>query len=224
MKKLQKTSLGIVLVLLVAMLGTVAHADIGVQVFNGNTGNNQVNISTQQPGIQTQPQTVYNPQYVAVEEQVKVVPVYQFYSDTMRDHFWTIETKEAVDLQNAYTAGTSTYAYKGVAGYVYEKKVANSTPVYRFWNKKTLDHFYTISKEEKKQVEKDYKNGKDNYEYEGVAWWAPTSTTKPVYRFFDTVNFNHYYTSDASIYEQLTQLYATGQGSYRYEGIAWYWY
>ena len=222
MRKLQKTSLGVVFVLLMLIFSTVANADIGVQVVDGNS---QVNVQTQQGGTTVvQPQIVTSPQYVVVDSQIAVVPVYQFYSDTMRDHFWTITTEEAISLQNAYNMGTSTYAYKGVAGYVYQNNVANSVPVYRFWNKKTLDHFYTISETEKQQVEKDYKDGKDDYEYEGVAWWAPTSTTKPVYRFFDTVNFNHYYTSDASIYQQLTQLYATGQGSYRYEGIAWYWY
>ena len=209
-------------------MGVVANAD--VQIVNQNRGGNsqQFTTGTQQVTPQSQSfQTASNPQTITVQTQVSVVPVYQFYSATMKDHFWTIDEKEKTALVNSFANSTGTYEYKGIAGYVYNTKVAGSSPVYRFWNKLTLDHFYTADATEKKQVEANFKNKTDNYEYEGIAFYAPTTattSTKPVYRFFDLNAFNHYYTSDAGIYNSLVQMWNANTGTYRYEGISWYWY
>lgn len=53
---------------------------------------------------------------------------------------------------------------------------------------------------------------------------VPKGSSCPVYRFFDTAAFNHFYTSDEQLKETLSQSYLNGTGTYRYEGIAWYWY
>ncbi len=153
-----------------------------------------------------------------------VVPVYRFYCQFKHDYFWTTSTEEKESLEKMYRNGTETYKYQGISGYVEASSSDRNTPVYRFWNKKTTDHFYTTSSAEKKQLEKDYKSGEDDYKYEGIAWYVPKDMGKPVYRFFDTRNFNHYYTSSEDIRSSLQTAYLDGTGTYRYEGIAWYWY
>ena len=186
----------------------------------------QSNVYTGQ-SIQLQRPAVDVPKYVYIQEQAEVVPVYQFYSESMKDHFWTVDVTEKTLLENSFLSGKGSYEYKGIAGYAFKAKNSIAKPVYRFWNEKTSDHFYTADKVEKEQVEKNYKKGKDGYKYEGVAFYAPTSqaeSTKPVHRFFDELAFNHYYTSNTEIYNSLVQLYSSGSGTYRDEGIVWYWY
>ena len=155
---------------------------------------------------------------------VPTVPVYCFYSAFMRDYMYTASETERAQLTENYLTGKETYQYQSVCGYAEDSAKDWNKPVYRFWNKKTMDHFYTADEEEKKQVERDLKEGKDNYVYEGIAWYVPEWSERPVYRFYDTAAFNHYYTDDAEIKESLNHDYLAGTGTYRYEGIAWYWY
>ena len=153
-----------------------------------------------------------------------VVPVYCFYSEFMKDHMWTASENERQYLINNYYTGKETYRFQRISGYVENIPTQFNIPVYRFWNQKTTDHFYTTSENEKNQLAQDLISGKDNYEYEGIAWYVPEKTGYPVYRFFDTEAFNHYYTSSEPLKEKLSQEYLEGKGTYRYEGIAWYWY
>ena len=153
-----------------------------------------------------------------------ISPVYEFYSPYMRDYLLTSSSSEKEQLERNYYIGTETYQYDGIVSYVETASTPFNTPVYRFWNPVTCDHFYTISESEKNQVQKDLRNGTDNYEYEGIAWYSPTYSGNPVYRFFDVVNFNHYYTSNESERSSMQQDYLNGTGRWRYEGIAWYWY
>lgn len=155
---------------------------------------------------------------------VPVVPVYGFYNSYMRDYFWTTSEKEANELSLEYDWGTGNYQFIGIDGFAEMTPSDRNVPVYRFWNEKTSDHFYTTSEDEKKQLQDNLTNGKDNYEYEGISWYAPVSSGKPVYRFFDIVSYDHYYTSNEEERQQLSREYYDGSGHFRYEGIAWYWF
>ena len=207
MKRAKSLLLGIILALV--LVNSVSASTIQVITDWNEGGNNSQVITTYSPN--------------SIVTTASLTPVYQYYSSFMKDHFWTVSLDEKTVLDASYKIGTSTYEYKGVAGYAYNLEVVGSVPVYRFWNKKTLDHFYTTSLEEKKKVQEDYKKGKDDYEYEGIAWYCPSTSSKPVYRFFDVQAFNHYYTSDVNIANTLIQMYTNGTGTYRYVGVAWYW-
>ena len=74
------------------------------------------------------------------------VPVYRLYNSTTGDHFYTISEDEKNALANNSQSG---YASEGVAFYAYASQVSGSSPVYRFFNSATGDHFYTISEDEK---------------------------------------------------------------------------
>lgn len=168
------------------------------------------------------PRWDYDVEYKITE--VVMVPVYCFYSPVMKDYFWTASEKEMNQLVKDYSLGTSTYQYQGITGHVEQTPNEENVPVYRFWNKSTLDHFYTTSETEKEQLAEDLASGKDHYKYEGIAWYVPETSDVTVYRFFDERNFNHYYTADQDVKDSLYQAYMNGTSWYRYEGIAWHWY
>lgn len=44
---------------------------------------------------------------------------------------------------------TKGYFFEGVESYVYKTKIAGSTPLYRLFNAKIVDHFYTASDKER---------------------------------------------------------------------------
>ena len=150
-------------------------------------------------------------------------PVYLFYSAFMDDYFLTATESERASLERDYMNGTQTYEQFGVLGYAESYATGANVPVYRFWNKDTTDHFYTASYEEKVQTEENYNSGRDGYKYEGIAFYVPAYGCSAVYRFFNTVTFSHVYVIDESEKNSLIMDYQSGYGSWRYEGVAWYW-
>ena len=153
----------------------------------------------------------------AFADQVEgTTPLYSFYNSLEHDHFLTASSDEKDGLQNNYDP-KHPYLYEGSVWRVETRPAWNNVPVYRFFNKKTYDHFYTISESEKAALEKTLAEGKDNYVYEGIAWYAHSDTGTPVYRLFHPDLYDHYYTMDSSVKDELVS-----SGGYRYEGIAWY--
>ncbi|MCR5279766.1 MAG: InlB B-repeat-containing protein, partial [Lachnospiraceae bacterium] len=83
-------------------------------------------------------------------------------------------------------------------------------PVFRLFNTKTGEHFFTALTAEKESLLK------SGWKDEGVAFSAPEKSDKPVYRFFNTKTGEHYFTDKESDKNKLAE------EGYVYEGIAWY--
>ena len=162
--------------------------------------------------------------FAYVNYNVASTPVYLFYSTYMNDYFLTASETERATLERDFRNGTQTYEYIGILGYGEAYATDTNVPVYRFWNKETMDHFYTASEAEKDTLARTLKDGTDHYVYEGIAWYAPANDGVPVYRFFDRNAFNHYYTSSTDEYQDLSAQYLAGTSPLRYEGIGWNWY
>jgi hypothetical protein len=92
------------------------------------------------------------------------VPVYRFLN-ARGSHFYTAnEGEKAGIIQNL----PHLYTLEGIAFYVLAGPVGNAKPVYRFFQKSTLSHYFTISEEDKNQrILND-----PTMEYNGVAWYA----------------------------------------------------
>lgn len=86
-----------------------------------------------------------------------------------------------------------------------------SIPMYRLFNKYSGEHLYTRSTGERDNLKR------VGWNYEGVAWQAPTSGS-PVYRLYNRYNGEHFYTIDAGERDKISH---TG---WTYEGIAFYSY
>ena len=89
-------------------------------------------------------------------------------------------------------------------------KVYERIPVYRFYNRKTGDHMYTISEAECESLVK------AGWKAEGIACHVPKSSSKPVYRLYNKSNGDHMFT--ISIDERKAMI---GAG-WVYEGIGFY--
>ncbi len=94
--------------------------------------------------------------------------------------------------------------------------------VYRFWSPVTGSHFYTMNEWEKEKLLVDYP---DVWIYEGIVYYAyPDSSEsgcKPVHRFWSDRLSRHFYTIDENERKTLAE---EGDGTWRYEGVAFYAY
>lgn len=79
--------------------------------------------------------------YVYAFQESGTIPLYQYYSEGLGDHFYTTNKNE---LGN----GNSAYAYNGIACYVYDKQVEGTIGLYRYYNTTTGDHLYSAGKNE----------------------------------------------------------------------------
>ena len=89
------------------------------------------------------------------------------------------------------------------------KPTVKTTPMYRLYNPNSGEHFYTGSIEERDNL-----SGL-GWNYEGVAWNAPTNTGTPVYRMFNPNSGDHHYTMSQQEVEDLKAI------GWRYEGVCW---
>ncbi len=94
--------------------------------------------------------------------------VYRFWSNKTGAHFYTISESEAEELIDEYA---SVWTFEGTAFYAYPegRQPTNTKPVYRFWNKNSGAHFYTINEKEKDKLIADYPK---TFIFEGVAFYA----------------------------------------------------
>lgn len=93
------------------------------------------------------------------------VPVYRFWSETYKHHFYTISATERDNV----AANMPEWRYEGV---VYSADSAAwwpaSAPLYRFWSDTYKSHFYTTNVTEKNNIQMNM----PEWTYEGVAYYA----------------------------------------------------
>jgi hypothetical protein len=115
---------------------------------------------------------------------------------------------------NPTTTGPTSSDIQGVQA-IYGKSQATETVlgVYRYFDTSTGNHFYTISANEKAQIDRTM----PAFRYEGVQWATPDDgpDTVDVFRFYDTKTQDHFLTT--SVYERDSLI---GNSSYQYEGVA----
>ena len=85
-----------------------------------------------------------------------------------------------------------------------------SQSMYRLYNPNSGEHFYTANEAEKNHLVS------LGWNYEGVAWTAPVSSSTPVYRLYNPNAGDHHYTMN---YAEAQNLISLGWND---EGIGWY--
>lgn len=106
---------------------------------------------------------------------------------------------------HVYSDGTTC----DICGLDRDSQKIETTPMYRLYNPNSGEHFYTGSKEERNNLTA------AGWQYEGVAWNAPTKQGAPVYRLYNPNNGDHHYTMSEAERDMLV-----GVG-WQYEGVAW---
>jgi peptidoglycan hydrolase-like amidase len=128
-------------------------------------------------------------------------PIYRFYSPKYRAHFFTKSENEKNDIIKKYP--TTEWRYEGIAYYVPKASTGNQ-PIYRFYSPRYKTHFFTKSENEKNDIIKKYPT--TEWRYEGIAYYVPKASTgnRPVYRFYNTVNKAHFFTTSENEKLKLT--------------------
>lgn len=92
-------------------------------------------------------------------------PLYRFYNRVSGSHFYTASAEEASSIMAQWSA---VFSLDGQTYAVNPGPVADSIPVFRFYNVRNGSHFYTASEEERNTVMATWP---DTYTYEGPAFW-----------------------------------------------------
>jgi hypothetical protein len=153
--------------------------------------------------------------YVSPSPETTSTPVYRFFNVKKGFHFYTAS---AVERDSVIANLAKIYSYEGVAYNINSVNLANSVPLYRFFNTKNGSHFYTASVVERDSV---IANLAKIYNYEGEAYNVSTTALggTPVWRFFNAKRGAHFYTaSEAEKNSVVTNL----SSIYHLESIAFY--
>jgi len=152
-------------------------------------------------------------------------PIYRFWSEINKTHFFTISEGEKDHIIATYP--TEKWKYSGIAYNAFKANSfpAGTSPVYRFWSEINKTHFFTISEGEKDYIIATYPEEK--WKYGGIAWYAyktgnAPEGTSPVYRFWSELNKTHFFTSSEAEKDYIIATYP--EEKWKYGGIAWYAY
>lgn len=124
-----------------------------------------------------------------------------------------IKFKKMKDLENMLSSKPADSA--GIQDKLKNKvgELKKAKPLYRYWNGRSSDHFYTTNYEE-------LKGGNQDYVSEGVQCCIlpeQVEGTIPLYRYWNNGSHDHFYTTNWS------EL-GSGNGQYAYEGVQGYVY
>ena len=108
--------------------------------------------------------------YIHVHQVQKSVPLYRYWKPNVKDHFYTTKSSEIGTTINGQT-GKHGYKSEGITGYCFQEKMSNTVPLYRYWNAKSADHFYTTNADEIGTVTAG-KVGKHGYTSEGIVCYV----------------------------------------------------
>ena len=134
------------------------------------------------------------------------------------DGTWSYAVVLDATLPNQFTADVYNgdgYIISGSEAVLLQPIKSNFQPVYRFFDPRTNDHFYTLSATEAAGL---INLQNSPYQYEGEKWSTGTSTTgtTDVYRFYNVASGDHFYTTNVFERDQLV----AAHGDYHLEGVA----
>jgi hypothetical protein len=120
------------------------------------------------------------------KSETNLVPVYRFWSDSLKSHVWTASESEKNKLIREQS---KIWQYEGIVFYAYPARLQpfGSLPVYRFWCAELDQHFYTADENEKNKLLVNYAG---LWVYEGVAWYVfgqPYQLSQAAYPAYFTV-------------------------------------
>lgn len=104
--------------------------------------------------------------YAMLGQTTGTAPLYRFWSDRYKGHFFTVSAGERDRIINTLSHD---WRYEGIAYHVYPAATAGTLPVHRFWSPRYKHHFYTISTGEKDRIIATLSH---DWRYEGVAFHA----------------------------------------------------
>ena len=166
--------------------------------------------------------------YIATSQISGTAALYRWYNSGNGDHFYTTDP-------NGELAPSSGYTYEGIVGYIATSQISGTAALYRWYNSGNGDHFYTTDP----SGELAPSGGYTSEGITGYVWdklipaptfsiapiyrlinppifvYHPISTLTALYRWYNSGNGDHFYTTDPS--GELAP-----SGGYTSEGITGY--
>jgi hypothetical protein len=155
--------------------------------------------------------------YVRSAPSDATVALYRYFNKDIGDHFYTTNTMSTA-------RGHEAWSNEGIAAYVYpvpsqaKKGEASAyslmVPMYRYWNKRYQDHFYTT-------IWKEVSVGTHGWQYQGVqalVYPKQQPGTVPLYRYWNIRTLDHFYTTNFGALGDAKK----DTNGWKYEGIECY--
>ena len=159
----------------------------------------------------------------------RLVRLYRYCKAHGADHLYTTNPKE-IGTTTAGHVGRWAYTSEGYVGHIYNNRVGKKAlllvslflianflyPLYRYWNPRIVDHFYTTNFRE-------LGRGRGGWHYEGITGYCFMNylpgINRPLYRYWN--GRDHFYTTNPLEIGTITPGHK-GKHGYRSEGVACY--
>jgi len=135
------------------------------------------------------------------------MPVFRFFQYEQGFHFYTADENEKEVIIERSIDGELSYELESVAFRVLDsdrdsltgESIESALPVYRFFNRDTGSHLYTMDENERDYIS----NELSNYSFDGINYYAFESEpqdieTVPLYRMYNTTSGSHLFTTDSN--------------------------
>ena len=135
------------------------------------------------------------------------IPVHRFFQNRRGFHFYTADENEKENIVERSIDGELNYTYENVAyrglstnrDALTGETIEGALPVYRFFNRDTGSHLYTMDENEKSYID----GNLSNYSFDGISYYAFESEpqeieTVPLYRMYNTQSGSHLFTTDSN--------------------------
>merc|ERR1712217_174462 len=137
------------------------------------------------------------------------------------DHYYTTEPNQLGGVQ----VDLELFGYKseGIACKIFPYQTNDLSPLYMYYNDKTVDHFYTLNEEEIGTTTPG-EFGNHGYQSAGIAGYCSKEEfpgSIPLYRYWKSKSGDHFYTTNVNEIGTTTPGHI-GKHGYKSEGIACY--
>jgi len=159
--------------------------------------------------------------YVSAAEFPGSVPIYRYWHEGTKDHFYTSNAQE-IGTTHVGQVGNHGYKFEGIIGYAYPAQ-HNVKAVHRYYHSTTHDHFYTTNEAEIGTTQHG-QTGNHGYLCEGISFHVfthPHAGLVPVYRYWHEGTKDHFYSSNAAEIGT-THEGQVGNHGYKCEGVLGY--
>lgn len=110
--------------------------------------------------------------YLYREQVERSVPLYRYWKNTVKDHFYTTHAEEIGTITPG-KIGNHGYTSEGIVGYCFPTQQPDTVPLYRYWNPKNSDHFYTTNGMQEIDTVTPRETGNHGYISEGIVCYVP---------------------------------------------------
>ena len=109
--------------------------------------------------------------YLYTDQVEASVPLYRYWKGTVSDHFYTTDETE-IGTTTPGEIGNFGYKFESIVGYCFPSEERDTVPLYRYWNPKNSDHFYTTNGMEEIGTVTEGESGNHGYISEGVVCYV----------------------------------------------------